>query len=1808
MSTHLDPLILRKLQAFARRRRLLIIVRGVFAAVAMLVGTMILVAGMDFLFPLMPDWGRWALSGVAYASVLGIAWRLCLVQLLHAPDERRIARLVEHAEPKLREDLLSAVELGRSQGEVFDSGQFRGLLQADVSARMQNLEMASLLPVALIKRTLGVTAAIAVAVVALLLVSQNRFQTLFLRALLPGANLENVAATHLRIVRPEAGDSTVPQGDAVRVVIEVSGLLPKTAKVEVVSAADGRRVAEMTKVRENQFATTIQVGRENVRYRMQAGDGRTKYFQLTAVARPYEIGFEKTYTSPAYSQIPVKTVKEDGGSLSGLEGTEVELKITPNQPVKRGELRVDRGKEQVKIPLAVLPDGRLGARISLTGSGTYRVHLVAAKTDFENKFSPEYELRAAPDLVPSVELLEPKQDLISRSDELVKLTARATDDVGLARLVQVVKVNGGAWKETAFPEATGREARVERTWDLAAEGVKAGDLLVTKLIATDLQGSRTESRPLQITVVAAGFDMLRLGALKSRQTLFENVKALAGAGAVLADAARAARLKFDQAEAADPVRATVLAAWATAFADYETKLTAAWAALHPPLREAPANHEAADLVLLGRLLSLTHSGEARPMRMLLELATAQPAAPAAHDLVRLAHEGAGRVNVRTHLALDAYRLNVSAEEIDVVAELCLVMSGEQARIAALVAGAQTAEEWAKVTTRLRTVLSVGQNVDNVLDALKSHDGPAATLAQRMQLAFAREGEKMGRELDAGAGTPKFKNALAAFTKGTAGKAAEAFAIKQQLAGQVVATTLKKVGGRPLSVRKVPPVNLAETVAGTHASLVEQVDTAWAGVEQLLAAQAAVAKVEKLTPAERAALTKLGKLTGEQSTAQLEAQWAAQGEIFQARGDFEESRAAADNAFVGDLRRATVALQNVQTLARGDGAEKTAERLAVLGQSLRVLESGHSLQEIIEGLGALSALERWELRAPQARTVAVRDWAWLSTRLQMVPGEFRGLGLKDDETRAALDAAAAAVEAISGGPAALAATAEMGLRRQLDRPPASVRSEVDMAAGSGRAALALLGKAMALARSNLNTLTPPISELALALAKEEAVLKVVTVAHTAKAGAAQPTENKAEAQPQLARQQGINLRIETLKDLIRADANERSVLPKAQRERMRDADDAVLSLKDPPPAAAQALLAATQSPEAARQKSDLERATGHEQKIVDALHRIAGHYAALAEGKDVAGTRAELRKEEGDRQQDLDAQSDKAEKLAEMAEKSAADLLKELEGKLAENPEMQKELNAISKDTLANAKDKLDAAAKTEAEVAKKVNEQAAKDNAAQRQLSTLEAARLAASLARETLTAAENAKQSAEAAANKPAHDRAKLAQEKAAAAVLAADATVEAAQKLESAQNVAEIVAEAKVVQDRAGKIIPQAQGAKSQAEQSAAGAKREVQKPGSQPAANQPALEQAALAGQKGQATVDAAKEVIAAAKEAAEQAQAIVKNSDGAPQNPKLATAALEQKPVEQLAKEASTEVDRAARHEERLENREAGEKLAQLAAKIDDTAKNDVPAADQAVKKAENAAAAREPVQKAADKLAKNAEELNQATQPQSSPSPKDHPPQPGEPKSGESKDGAAKSGEPKDGAPKDDEGKGGPPKEGAGSPPKPGAGGPPKPGAGGPPKPGEPGAPPAATPAEQVALARLLDLLDSQLNAPAAAQLAPSPQPSPPGAPGPPSPAGAMAQASMAAMRQGSLPMPVPNFTGRPAPSQLAESKGGAGSPMPMPAGQLPSLTELKRGDWGRLPPKMAEEINKGLSETIPGEYREAVETYYRVIAEKSKKP
>jgi hypothetical protein len=70
-----------------------------------------------------------------------------------------------------------------------------------------------------------------------------------------------------------------------------------------------------------------------------------------------------------------------------------------------------------------------------------------------------------------------------------------------------------------------------------------------------------------------------------------------------------------------------------------------------------------------------------------------------------------------------------------------------------------------------------------------------------------------------------------------------------------------------------------------------------------------------------------------------------------------------------------------------------------------------------------------------------------------------------------------------------------------------------------------------------------------------------------------------------------------------------------------------------------------------------------------------------------------------------------------------------------------------------------------------------------------------------------------------------------------------------------------------------------------------------------------------------------------------------------------------------------------------------------------------------------------------------------------------------------------------------------------------------------------------------------------------------------------------------------------------------KSKGGAQvGGRPTAYRPPPEAKNPKNGEWGKLPKKVAEELSQGQRESVAGEYRSQVETYYRVIAEKARKP
>ena len=1746
MNPQIDPLILQKLQAFSQRRRQLIIRRGLYAAIATLVAAMMIVAFLDWLFVL-PDAARWALSGAAYLAIVVVEWRSCLRLLVSAPTPEKLARLVEHAEPKLREDLLSAVELGQAQsGAVFDSEQFRALVQSDVAARMAKLDMEQLLPAHLLRRYAFIAAGIGVACVVAFALTGFQFGTLMMRALLPMANFARVSKVQVKIIEPAPAEMRVPQGDTLPLVVELSGQRANKAFLETFTPNGGREIVPMSPVGMDRFSATIQVGRENVHYRVRAGDALTKKYQLEAVARPAVVEFQKSYSYPAYAKLEPKVLTEENGDLTGLEGSEVELRLRTNQKVREAELRFEQGKKNTVVPLIAEGDV-LVARVPLNVSGIYRVHLVGAESGFENKFSPEYELRAEPDLVPQVELTLPKQDLILPSNEIVDVIGTAADDLALAKVAQWVKINEGPWKETTLAESTGAEAKVERRWDLFEQGVKPGDLVTMKLVATDLKGSRAESRPLQVTITATGFEAKRLQALTGWRQLQEALKAQHSAAATLTKQANEARQQFERLPEGDAQRLQVLLPATAALEDVAQKNADAMKQLATTLREAVPGHQTSNLTLVAHLLSRVGVGHVQSARDSYQAVNAMTATPHGRELLREAVDSGNHTESRSRQALELFRILLTAEEIDVFNENLQIVAQEEDRLTALAHRSGTdAARWVPIADRLRVVLSEMRSLDELAGAVIEHG--------------AR-------------GTPdRMRNLQKVLTKY---RTSMEKALSAPPSGELLAPTLemaRAVGDlarQALEMRRDYRNPIAE------------------GVRELLReAQPTYTMFEQLRQ-DSARYFRNDRIPVEVGNALIGGRWQAQLARLKTRGDVEEWRPDADTYFVNDVRLASRVTQALADRAIGEKPETFSADLKSIDQQFRVLELGHEIAELHGAVVHLATAERWEIYNPKSRTANPQDWTWIIERMRALPNELGG-GLNFQEHKELGRAAHKIVADAPQQPFAQTLNREMEERFNPARMPVSTREQADELAAWLQQALNLFREPMDAARKSLAKLAPTLAETMKQLAKKTEELKEKTTNQAQQAHEKLPEETKAEARQALAQQQQLNEKIESLKDALRADANQQNILQAEGRERARDADDALAMLKEPPVRAEEDLARAAKSEQAEAQELALNQAAEQQQKLAKALEQMAEHYSAMEQGKPEE-TRTALRaveKELGIKEQ-LDQQFARAEQLAQMANASPEELLAQLEKALPQNPQMQQELSAISQNTLKGAEQQLKQATEQENSVAQNVQKMAAEEQAS--------------AAANPTPPGATPPNPPATAATNPPANQPSAAPPNNPPAPNTPAQPTAQ--------QPNSPAMANANTPQP----ATPQANPALAQAAQQqqpigqkAAQAADDIARAGrhEERMDNKIAGEQLQKLGAELQQT---ASQQVPNAQQALQQAQQAMQAQ------PAVAAANSElQKALAQLTAAANPGDPRAAEQNAAANPPPAGSPQAQPMTPPGAPQPASPPAPPQGQQPA------------------------NTPGQPAQTGTPPANLPAPNT--AAKSPSGAPQSGQPS-GQPSP-----------AGQPNTPASPTAAPPNAAGQPGPAEQMAALPASPQEQVWMARTLDALDAALNASAAAQQgaqsgqqqaqagqqqAGQPQQSPQAsgqtsqaqqtsaaqsASGKPAPQSnpmsqaqsalaAAAQAAANAARQQRSEAGQPGQQGQPQPGGMqALSKNGAQAGDA--GGPRGSLAEAKNkaGDWGKLPKQMAEQLTQGQREGIAGEYRNQVETYYRVIAEKSKKP
>ncbi len=606
MTGQLDPAVARKLDDFRSRRRRLILFRGLCAALVALILALIVVVLADWLL-FLPEPVRWLLSSLAYGCVAVVAWLTCLRWLRRPTDLSDAARLIETVQPDLREDLVSAVELGDPASQKpWHSQAFRSFLQQNVADKMGEVNVSSLLPWALVHRWIHLAMVAAILFMTLLCIPGLHFGRRVTRALLPMASVDRVSLTQIEILSPDPPDTAVAVGEEIEVLVRIGGA-GKDDDVTLQTTTDrGESVrVPMTPAAGSQrsFRSTVRMGRESVRYRVWANDARTDEHLLMSRQRPQVISFEKTYRFPDYLQRPARTESNNSGDLVAVEGTEVDLVVQVSQPVTLAHLMIDSQSGKTTVPMipVIGSDGalqnRMRATVALTSSGTYRIRLVAAETGLENKFSPEYALGAEPDKAPTIRIDRPPLAILVPSDEVVSIVATAEDDWALERVEQQVRIGDGPWQSSTIVESSEAVANVEveHRWDIYPYDLEPGSVLFTKLVAVDRKGSRGESQTIRAVISSHEFDPGRWSALADARSAQDALRELVLAAGKLKEATLAA------SDAATKITAM------SAADDCDQRAGGALAAVLSAVESSPGGRDSIDLVLVGRAISQASS-------------------------------------------------------------------------------------------------------------------------------------------------------------------------------------------------------------------------------------------------------------------------------------------------------------------------------------------------------------------------------------------------------------------------------------------------------------------------------------------------------------------------------------------------------------------------------------------------------------------------------------------------------------------------------------------------------------------------------------------------------------------------------------------------------------------------------------------------------------------------------------------------------------------------------------------------------------------------------------------------------------------------------------------------------------------------------------------------------------------------------------------------------------------------------------------------------------------------------------------------
>ncbi len=219
---------------------------------------------------------------------------------------------------------------------------------------------------------------------------------------------------------------------------------------------------------------------EDVEYYVQADHLTSRHFKVRVVDLPKVEQLKVTYHYPKWTGMAAVT-EEHGGDLRAIEGTNAELTVQMDHPLRNGQLTLDDGKQ---ITLSGGEGNLYKGSIVMQKDGAY--HVAALDQGQPVRLSEDYFIATDKANPPQIAIDKPISDYRASPIEEVTIGVKASDDFGLNKMSLHYSVNGGPEKTIDLLQKPGAK-NADGTATLSLEDFKLipGDLVSLYATAKD---------------------------------------------------------------------------------------------------------------------------------------------------------------------------------------------------------------------------------------------------------------------------------------------------------------------------------------------------------------------------------------------------------------------------------------------------------------------------------------------------------------------------------------------------------------------------------------------------------------------------------------------------------------------------------------------------------------------------------------------------------------------------------------------------------------------------------------------------------------------------------------------------------------------------------------------------------------------------------------------------------------------------------------------------------------------------------------------------------------------------------------------------------------------------------------------------------------------------------------------------------------------------------------------------------------------------------------------------------------------------